>query len=113
MKELKSKAETLTEHVTQYIETYAALSMLKATDKAAGIASTSLTAITVFILAFFFLLFGGIGLGYWLGQQLDNMLAGFGIVAGFFALLIILTLALKKTVFTPYFRNMIIKTTYE
>src|SRR5687767_135393 len=113
MKELKNKAERLTDHVTEYVETYMAYSVLNATDKAAGVASSSITAIIVGVMSFFILLFGGIGVGYYIGQQLDNMLAGFGIVAGFFALITILVLALKKSVLAPYFRNLIIKATYE
>ncbi|HYF68036.1 MAG TPA: hypothetical protein VD884_07865 [Ohtaekwangia sp.] len=113
MKELKNKAETLTEHVSEYIETYMAYSILKATDRAAGIAAVSITTVIVALLGFFFLLFIGIGLGYLIGQQLNNMFAGFAIVAGFFALLIVLILVMKKSVFGPYFRNLIIKSTYE
>jgi hypothetical protein len=96
MKELKQKAEKLTDHVTEYVETYVAYSVLKATDKAAGVASGGITAVIVGVMAFFFLLF-----------------AGFGIVAGFFALAMIILLALKKNVLAPYFRNLIIKATYE
>jgi hypothetical protein len=113
MKELKNKTELLTDHITEYVETYISYSVLKATDKAAGIASGSITAVIVGVMAFFFLLFGGIGVGYYIGQRMDNMLAGFLIVAGFFALVMIIMLALKKSVLAPYFRNMIIKSTYE
>jgi hypothetical protein len=113
MKDLKIKAETLTDHVAEYMETYFALNVLKATDKAAGIASSSITGILIAVFGFFFLLFLSIGLGYWIGQQLDNMLAGFSIVAGFYAVLTILVLALNKKVFSPFLKNMIIKITYE
>jgi hypothetical protein len=41
------------------------------------------------------------------------MLAGFGIVAGFYALLAILIVALNKKVVTPFLKNMIIRTAYE
>jgi hypothetical protein len=113
MKDLKHKAEILTDHVTEYIETYTAYSVLKATDKAATIASGSITSILIGVMTFFILLFGGIGVGYYLGEQLNNMLAGFGIVAGFFTLIVILLLALNKSVLTPYLRNRIIKSVYE
>jgi hypothetical protein len=113
MKDLKNKAETLTEHVTDYMETYFALNVLKATDKAAGIASSSITGVLIAVFGFFFLLLLSIGVGYWLGQRMDNMFAGFGIVAGFYALLIILIVALNKKVFSPFLKNMIIKSAYE
>ena len=113
MKDLKNKAETLTDHVTGYVETYFALNVLKATDKAAGVASSSITGILIGVFAFFTMLFLGIGLGYWLGQRLDNMFAGFGIVAGFYALLAILIVVLNKKVFSPLFKNIIIRSAYE
>lgn len=113
MKELKNKAENLTEHVTEYMETYFALNVLKATDKAAGAASSSITGVLILIFGFFFILFLSVGLGYWLGQQMDNMLAGFAIVAGFYALLAVLIVVLRKTVLLPFLKNMIIKSAYE
>jgi hypothetical protein len=113
MKELKHKAENLTDHVTEYIETYFALNVLKATDKAAGAASSSITGVLIGVFAFFFLLLVSIGLGYWLGQRMDNMLAGFAIVAGFYALLAILIIALRKSVLLPFLKNIIIKSAYE
>ena len=113
MKDLKNKAETLTDHVTEYMETYFALNVLKVTDKAAGAASSSITGILIAVFGFFFLLLLSIGLGYWLGQILDNMLAGFAIVAGFYALLAVLIVALNKKVLSPFLKNMIIKSAYE
>jgi hypothetical protein len=113
MKELKNKAENLTEHVTEYMETYFALNVLKATDKAAGVASSSITGVLIMIFGFFFILFLSIGLGYWIGQQINNMLAGFAIIAGFYALLAVLIIALRKNVFLPFLKNIIIKSAYE
>jgi hypothetical protein len=113
MKELKHKAENLTDHVTEYIETYFALNVLKATDKAAGAASSSITGVLIGVFAFFFLLLTSIGVGHWLGRLMDNMLAGFAIIAGFYALLAILLIALRKSVILPFLKNMIIKSAYE
>lgn len=113
MEHIKQKAENLTDHISDYIETYFKLNVLKATDKAAGIASVSLASIMIAIFAFFFLLFSGIGVGWWLGQQLDHMLAGFGIVAGFYALLVALIIVFRKNILLPFVRNKIIKMAYE
>ena len=113
MKELKHKAENLTDHVTEYVETYFALNVLKATDKVAGAASSSITSVLIGVFAFFFLLLVSIGLGYWIGQKMDNMLAGFAIVAGFYLLLAILIIALRKSVLLPYLKNIIIRSAYE
>ncbi len=113
MKDLKNKTEQLTEHISEHVETYVSYTILKATDKAAGVASNGITTLIIGVMGFFALLFAGIGTGYYLGQRLENMLAGFGIVAGFFALIMILFLSLRKSIFTPYFKDLIIKLTYE
>jgi hypothetical protein len=113
MTELKNKTENLTDHVTEYIETYLSLNVLKATDKVAGIASQSIASVLAGIFAFFFLLLINIGIGYWLGQKLENMLAGFAIIAGFYGLLALLIVVLRKTVLLPFLKNIIIKSAYE
>jgi len=113
MTELKNKTENLTEHLTEYIETYLTLNVLKATDKAAGIASQSITGMLLGTFAFFSLLLINIGVGYLIGQKLDNLFAGFAIIAGFYGLLAILIIALRKNVLLPFFKNLIIKSAYE
>jgi apolipoprotein N-acyltransferase len=113
MKELKTKTENLTEHLTEYVETYFSLHVLKATEKAAGVASESIAVVLVGVFGFFFLLLINIGVGYWIGQRLGNMLAGFAIIAGFYGLLMVLIIALRKNVLTPFLRNLIIKSAYE
>jgi hypothetical protein len=113
MENIKNKAENLTDHISDYADTYFKLTVLNATDKAAGVASVSATAIIVTVLSVFFLFFTGIGLGYWLGEKLDNMLVGFLIVAGFYALLAVLIVVLQKSVLLPFFRNLIIRMAYE
>jgi hypothetical protein len=113
MENIKNKAIDLTDHITDYAETYFKLSVLNATDKAAGAASTGVAGILLTVLVFFVLLFTGIGLGYWLGQTLNSMLAGFCIVAGFYALLAVLIVVLNKKVLSPFIKNQVIKSVYE
>jgi DMSO/TMAO reductase YedYZ heme-binding membrane subunit len=113
MKDLKNKAETLTDHVTDYMETFFALNVLKATDKAAGIASSSIAGVLIAVFLLFTMLLLSIGLGYLIGQQLDNLFAGFGIVAGFYAVLAVLIIILNKKVFSPFLKNIIIRSAYE
>lgn len=113
MENIKDKAHDLTQDVSDYLETYYKLKVLQVTDKAAGLASTSLASLLLFLFTFFFLLFLGIGLGWWLGEILQNMMAGFCIVAGFYAVLSILVLMLRKTYILPLIRNTIIRKVYE
>jgi hypothetical protein len=60
----------------------------------------------------FMFLFLGIALGLWIGNFLENMVAGFAIVAGVYALLALLVIGLRKNVIQPFIRNSIIKKTY-
>lgn len=113
METIKDKAEELTDDIGDYIETYYKLKVLQLTDKAANVASVSLASIIVSVLAIFCLLFLGIGLGWWIGEQMQNMVAGFCIVAGVYAVLIIIVLVLRKNLILPYFRNVIIRKAYE
>jgi hypothetical protein len=113
MEDLKNKAENLTDHISDYVETYIKLTVLKATDKATGFASNSVSFILISMFAFFVLLFSGIGLGLWIGQKLENMLAGFCIIAGFYALLATVILVFRKNLIMPFIRNIIIRKTYE
>ena len=113
MENFKAKAENLTNHITEYADTYVKLSILNATEKAATAASGGAAAILLAMLGFFFLLFLGFGLGYWLGQVLNSLLAGFCIVAGFYALLAVLIATVGKKTFIPYVKNLVIKSIYE
>jgi lipopolysaccharide export LptBFGC system permease protein LptF len=109
---LKDKAKDLTDDVGDYLETYYQLKVLQITDKAANVASISLASLAVIVLMVFMFLFLGIALGLWIGNFLENMVAGFAIVAGVYALLALLVIGLRKNVIQPFIRNSIIKKTY-
>jgi hypothetical protein len=112
MEELKNKAETLTDHVGDYVEIYYKLILLNAAEKATGIASVSITSIIVGVLSFFALFFGSLGVGWWLGEELHSMIGGFGIVAGFYLLIIGIVMAFRKQII-PSIQNTIIRKIYE
>ena len=111
--ELKEKAQYFSDHVEDLLESYYKLGVLNITEKAAGITSITITMFAVTLLAMFTLLFISFGLAWWLGDQWNNMLAGFSTVAGVFILLVGLLLALRRQVIFPLIRNTIIKKVYE
>ncbi|RYF97961.1 MAG: phage holin family protein [Chitinophagaceae bacterium] len=113
MAEIKEKAEELIEHATDYAETYYKLSMLKLTEKTSAAGSGMIAAIILAVLAFFVLLFIGMGLSWWIGGMLENMIAGYFIVAGIYLLLILCIVLMRKSVIDPFFRNFIVKKIYE
>jgi hypothetical protein len=110
---IKEKTNALTDHIGDLVESYYKLGVLNITDKATGIASVAITLLVTGFLALFALLFLGFGFGWWLGQQLNSMLAGFSIVAGILVIFIALLMAIRKQVIFPFIRNSIIKKVYE
>ncbi len=113
MENLKDKAENLAEHIGDYLDTYYKLKVLKTIDKASGIASSGIAAIIVSITLLFVILFASIALSWWIGQALENMVAGFFVVSGIYAVLGLLVILLRKSTLLPLVRNIIIKKAYE
>jgi hypothetical protein len=113
MEEFKLKAENLTKSVGDYFDTYYKLTVVKAADKATGIAASSLAGIAVLFLGIFVLFFLGLALGVWFGRILENQVAGYLLVAGIYLLLIILLVALRKRIVFPFIRNLIVRKFYE
>ena len=113
MEEFKLKAETLTKSVGDYIDTYYKLTVVKAADKATGVAASSLAGLATFFLGIFVLFFSGLALGVWLGELLENQVLGYLLVAAFYLLLIILMFALRKKIVFPFIRNLIVRKFYE
>ena len=113
MEEFKLKAENLTKSVGDYFDTYYKLTVVKAADKATGIAASSLAGLATFFLGIFVLFFSGLALGVWLGDVLENAAAGYLLVAVFYLLMIIILIALRKKIVFPFIRNLIVRKFYE
>lgn len=111
--DLKDKAGDLAEHIGDLADTFYKLTILNVTQKATNAVSSALMVIILCTLGMFALFFGGFALAWWLGDVFDNRIAGFGAVAGFFALLTIIVIALRKNIIFPYFRNLIIRKVYD
>lgn len=112
MEELKTNAANLKSHVGDYVKTYVELTKAKATQGASNAAAGAAIGIASFLFAFFFLFFVSFGLGWWLGDLLENVAAGFFIVAGVYLLFIALIFMLRKKVIVPFIRNTIISKVY-
>lgn len=112
-RDLQQKAKTLTDDIGELLDLYYKLAIVTVTEKASNAAAVSITVIIILFFMMFTLLFAGLGLGWYLGQVLENMLAGFGIVAGIFFIFIALTLTLRKQVLFPFIRNTIIRKVYD
>jgi cytochrome c biogenesis protein CcdA len=110
---LKTAFTNFTESAEGVIDTYYKLGVATATEKAADVAAYGATRIVLVFFLGFTLLFGFIGAAFWIGSLLNSTAAGFGIVAGFFALLTLMVIALKNKVIYPMVQNTIVKKVYE
>lgn len=113
MEDLKNKAENLTGHINQYLETAYKILVLQMTKKTVNFASSGFIAVFISILSLFVLLFSGLGLSWWIGSLVHSVVGGFFIVAGIYVLLISTLILLKKKYIFPLVRNLLIKALYE
>lgn len=112
MNNLEEKTEQLGEHVKKYLETFYKLITVQATKKGTSFAALAITAFFLLLLTLFFILFLAIACAKWLGNIWNNEIAGYLGVAGFFLLLLIITLIISKKFLFPYFRNEMVKKFY-
>lgn len=113
MEHLKTSTQQLKDHVGEYVNTYIQITKAKATQSASTAASGAAIGIAALLFGIFFLFFFFCGIALWIGSMMDNRQAGFFIVAGFFALLIVLIFALRKKIIVPFIQNTIISKVYE
>jgi hypothetical protein len=113
MEELKSKAESLTHSISNYLDTFYKLALVNLTQKATNVTAGILAGITTFILFILSLFFIGMGLAWWLGGLLKSRAAGFFIVAGLFIIIIVVVIALRKKIVFPFLKKAILKKIYE
>ena len=110
---LKTSTQQLKDHVGEYVNTYIQITKAKATQAASTAAGGAAVGIAALFLGLFFLFFLFCGLALWIGDMMNNRHAGFFIVAGFFALLLVLVFVLRKKVIVPKIQNAIISKVYE
>lgn len=110
---IKEDAKDIINHSQDYLETFYKLSIVRATKKASNIASGLVNSVLLFFIVLCVLLFLSIAAAWWIGQELDDPALGFLSVAGFYVLLAIILLALRKSVISPFIKNSLIRKIYE
>jgi hypothetical protein len=113
MEEQKKATERLIDAAGNWVDTYRKLMVLRVVEHASRGASISIMGVLSAVIVIFLLLFLGLGLAWWVGEAMENMKAGFFIVGGFYAVVLLVILALAKKVLIPAIRNIIIKQVYE
>jgi len=112
MENVKTKVEELSEHVTDYANTFIELTKIRITQKAADSAALAVTAISIFIFSLLILLIGGMGLAWWLGSLMNSTAGGFLIVAGIYLLCLLYILLSGKRIVSSI-RNTVIRKLYD
>jgi uncharacterized membrane protein (UPF0182 family) len=105
----KVKIEEVTDNLKEYINTRYEILLLKAGEKTANIASQLSVAILLLFSFILFIIFLSMGAGYYVSDLLHSTYAGFMIVAGFYLLLIIVVLLVRKGMIMKPMRNKIIR----
>jgi hypothetical protein len=95
------------------IETYRDLLTVRIVEHTSMGASISIVGLISLLIIVFVLIFSGLGAAWWIGDEMNNMKAGFFIVGGFYTLILIAVLATAKSFIIPNVRNLIIKKIYE
>ena len=113
MEENKKGSEKIVGAVADWVETYRNLLGVKVVEHTSLGASISFVSGLTMLVIVFILLFLGLGAAWWIGEQLDNMKAGFFIVGGVYGAVLIIILAMAKRILIPGIRNLIIKKIYE
>jgi hypothetical protein len=111
--DIKDTLGDLVDHAGEMANTFYRLQILNLTKKATDVTANIAGGLVSALLGVFFILFAGIALGFWLGELLDSNALGFLVVAGFFALLAIIFLSIRKKIVFPMWRNKIIRKLYE
>jgi len=110
---IKEDAKDIINHTQDYLDTFYKLSLIRATRKASNIASGVVNSILLFFISLCIILFLSMAAAWWVGQELNNPALGFLSVAGFYLLLVIILVALRKKVISPFIKNSLIQKIYE
>ena len=101
------------ELVEAYIKDRLLLVKMEAAEKGAKLAVHFVTGLVLMLLSFFILLFLSIMAGYYFSGLTGSEFYGFGIIAAFYVLILVIVLLLRKRYIFPFLINFIIKTIFD
>ena len=111
---IKESASDLVDHVTDFLETYYQYIGINVAQKSVNLASGAINFVIVIFLCLldcFFLQVSG--LAWWLGDVINSRPGGFFIVAGFYFVIMIAMIVMRKKLIFPFLRNLITRKIYE
>lgn len=105
---VKDKLEDSVEHIEAYVQRRFELVLLNTSDKVANLITDIVLLFLIGTMSVCIALFLGIGLAWWIGEELHSMPAGFSIVSGIYTFLgIILYIVSKKTLKTTFVKQLL------
>lgn len=93
------KLDSVIENVRGYFEARVALMKIEVREEVANILSRGLMIMVLFLIGFLFVLFLSLGLAQYLNTFFEGEFAGYLLVAGFFGLLLLVLILLRKNLF--------------
>ena len=108
----KEKAELLTEHIGDFLETKKDLALINASIIGTNIASSSVVFLLIALFCLVFILFAAIALALWLGNIFQNPALGFIVTGLLFFIIGLICFMLKKTI-SVLIKNLIVKLFYD
>ena len=110
---LKEDAKDVLNHASDYAETFYKLNLLRLTKKVSDVASVVVNSVLIFFISLCILLFISFAGAWWLGDVVQNRALGFLLIAGFYLLIILVLVLMRKKVISPFIRNTLIRKFYE
>lgn len=108
MKEKVSMLKDLMDRAETFAKTNLQLYRLKAIDKVTDVFSSVAAGVVILIIVTFLMIILSIGTSLWLGELLGKLYYGFFAVAGFYAVLAILCVLLRRQLLEVFFNNYIV-----
>jgi uncharacterized membrane protein YdjX (TVP38/TMEM64 family) len=96
-----------------YLQDRLLLIKLQTVEKTSQVAGKLFSALIIALLSFFILLFISIMAGYFFAQVTGSLYIGFGIVAAFYIILLLVVLKLRKQVIERRVTDEIIQTIFD
>jgi Putative Actinobacterial Holin-X, holin superfamily III len=110
---IKESTSDLVDHVTDFLETYYKYIAINVAQTSINLASGAINFVVLVFLCLLIVSFAGVGVALWLGDVINSRSGGFFIVAGFYLVLMIVMIAMRKKIIFPFLRNLITRKIYE
>ncbi len=93
-----TQSQSIVDQIKEYIELQIKLAKYKAIDGSSGVIASVIVGATLGVLALFLILFASFTLGFYLSEVFQSFWAGFGCVAAFYLVLVLILVLSSKSV---------------